>query len=119
MAPLLPNVEGSPQIVPKKLDYMLQQLGVVNTARQAAGHGINALLGNPQDPLSPVNPTAYLGLQSFLPTRSQQNAANNQAYDYRDQLQAYIKKLKSQGKYVPDYSENLRTRPSLYSIYTP
>jgi hypothetical protein len=115
MVPSIQNVEGSPQI-PRYVDYMIQQLGVVNTGRQVAGQLLNR---NNPDPLNPTNPAGYLGLKSVLPTRNQQNAANNQAYDYRDQLQDHIKKLKAQGKYVPDYSEDLTKRASLYNRYTP
>ncbi len=118
-SPLLPNVEGSPQVVPKYVDYMLQQLGAVNTLRQSVGQGLNQITGAPEDPLRPNNPLAYLGLQSFIPIRSQQNAANNQAYDYRDQLQDYIKLLQSQGKYIPTVDEAKKRSFSLFGKYTP
>lgn len=116
--PLIPGVERSPQIG-RYTDYMIQQMGVINTGRQTAGHILNALQGKEQDPLRPINPLAYIGLQSFLPTRNQQNTANNQAYDYRDQLQDYIKKLKAKGHYVPDTSEIGKPRKSFFSKYTP
>ena len=116
--PLIPGLGGSPEIG-RYADYMLQQMGVVNTGRQTVGHIIKALQGEPQDPLKPINPLAYVGLQSFVPTRNQQNTANSQAYEYRDQLQDHIRKLKAKGGYVPDTAELKKPLMSLAPKYTP
>lgn len=103
-APLLPNWENSPDGLPKKVDYVVQQFGVVDSIRKALGQGISQATGEPEDPLKPRNAAAYLGIASALPLRNQYNTQNNQAYEHRDQLYEYIQLLKSQGIEVPSYT---------------
>jgi hypothetical protein len=116
-APILPNWEGAPEVVPKQLDYATQQFGVVQSLRKALGQGISQATGEREDPLKPRNPLTYALLDSVLPLKNQQNVRNNQAYDYRDQLQQYITRLRREGKDVPKWTPELENIPRVY--YTP
>jgi len=112
--PLLPNTDTFG--IPKQANYFIQQMGVVESARKAIGAGYNAVTGAPADPMKP---TQIPMLQSILPVKNQYNTLNNQAYQYRDQLQEYIKYLEQEGLPVPTLEELRRMSPSGYSGYTP
>lgn len=115
-APLLPVATDSPQVIPKVADYMLQQTGIVQSLRTALGTAQAQMTGN-IDPNKPPNEMAYVGLNSVLPLRSQVSAQDSQAYAYRDELQAYIKKLKDSGVDVPDYTPDMKKKNRVF--YTP
>lgn len=101
--PLLPNWQGSP-LAPwgKKVDYMTQQFGIANTLRQALGTAISSAAGEQPEALKPRQIPM---VQSLLPIKNEYYQRNAEAYEERDQLLDYIKRLEQQGVYVPDYSE--------------
>ena len=97
--PLIPGVEDGPKI-PRKLDYTIQQLGVVEAARKTLGQALQSALGVEQAPLKPAQVPI---VSSLLPIKSQAATKNAMAYQYRDQLQAYIRRLQEQGVPMPTY----------------
>jgi hypothetical protein len=98
-APLL-GFEGSPRI-DKNLDYVIQQLGVVDTARRSLGNMVN-----PANPLKPTGLADKMLLGSLLPTKNATQVQDSNAYQYRDQLQQLIKLLtEEQGQYIPEYQD--------------
>ena len=114
-APLLPNFQTSPDGLPKKADYAVQQFGVVQSLRKALGQGADVMSGNPENPLKPRNAMTYALMDSVMPKKNQQNTLNNQAYNYRDQLEEQIKRLQDQGVNVPSYSAHVRRTTSGYT----
>ena len=107
--PFLPNTD-TPQIS-KRTNYFINQLGVVESGRKALAQGYNALTGAEPNPLKPNQVPL---MQSLFPIKNQMNTLNNQAYQYRDQLQGYIKYLEQEGTDVPTLEEL-----SQMSQYTP
>lgn len=112
-APLIPNWQGSPLGLPKKADNIVQQFGVVNTARQGLGTVISTLMNETPEP---TKPRQIPMLQSILPVKNNMGVRNSEAYERRDELLDYIQRLKQQGVYVPNYNE-LRQRRQRY--FTP
>ena len=101
--PLMSGWEEGPQ-TSKLADYMLSQLGVVNTMRTSGGQILARLTGQPEDPGKPFVglPVALTLTKSLFPLINSQYAANAQAYQYRDQLQDYVQMLQNErGVYVP------------------
>jgi hypothetical protein len=109
---LLPNVEGSPQIG-TLADQLLQQFGVVNTARNALATGVSTAQSGEGSPLGAGLKKFFVG--GVLPEKSQQEVGLQQAYDYRDQLYAHIQQLRAQGVNVPQYTPKLLSSPGTFS----
>ena len=110
-APLFSGQEGGLNI-PKPIDYMLQQAGVIQQARNTLGQTANNMAGVPEDPLKP-DQVPMLG--SILPIKNQQSVANSQAFKYRDQLQQYIQMLSNEQNVIVPPLE----RKQNFSVRTP
>jgi len=118
--PLLPGTDTFG--IPKVANYFIQQLGVAESARKMLGTGYNALTGAEPDPMKPTQMPLF---QSLVPVKNQYNTLNNQAYQYRDQLQEYVNYLEQEGLPVPSMAELEKMqytpggRKPKYSAYTP
>ena len=105
---LFSNVEGSPQIS-TFADQLLQQLGVVNNVRGGISTAISTAQQGTGNPLVAGLEKFLVG--GFMPERSQDDVALQQAYDHRDQLYAHIQRLRAQGVDVPQYTPSLQSSP--------
>lgn len=112
---LLPGVEGSPTIS-TLANQTLNSLGVVNTVRKAVGAGVSAEQRG-ESGFSAALRSALLG--SFMPQKAQSDVALQQAYDYRDQLYAYIQQLRANGTYVPQYTPSMQYKQPQSNPWAP
>ena len=101
---LLPGVNGSPQ-VSSLGDQIIQSLGIVNTARNAVATGMTTAQGGGSGIGAGM---AKFLTGSIMPQKSQEDVGLQQAYDYRDQLYAYIQQLRAQGINVPQYTPKMQ-----------
>lgn len=88
----------------KPSQYILNQLGVINTGLGSLGQIVAHRRGedNPGKPFVGY-PVALSGTKSLFPTINSEQARNSNAYRYRDQLQDYVKMLQEeQGIEVPE-----------------
>lgn len=88
----------------KVSDYIMSQLGVLNTIRGSAGQIMQAA-SSQEMPGKPFVgwPVALTMTKSLFPRVNSQQAGNSEAYEYRDQLQDYAQMLKNeQGIELPD-----------------
>jgi len=92
---------------------LLQQFGVVNTARNALATGVSTAQSGEGSPLGAGLKKFFVG--GVLPEKSQQEVGLQQAYDYRDQLYAHIQQLRAQGVNVPQYTPKLLSSPGTFS----
>ena len=92
----LASMLGGVQI-PKQADYLIQELGIVNTLRNTLGQAMT-------EPDS-SKPKGVPMLQSLLPVKNEQQVNESNAYAYRDKLQDYATKLTRRGVKVPAIDE--------------
>lgn len=99
--PLVPGYQGENNpLIPTWIDTTLRQLGTVSTARNAIGQGMQTAqeTGSAQSGIASALAKYLTG--GVLPEKNSYDVETQQAFDYRDELYDYIKRLEQDGKYV-------------------
>lgn len=96
----------------KLSDYIMNQLGIVNTIRGSVGQVMAHQAGqdNPGKPFVGY-PVALTGTKSLFPLINSEQVQNSNAFRYRDQLQEHVKMLEEeQGIDIPDLPKESNSR---------